>query len=292
VAALGEIPGGVTGYTSLAQLEGLTAVAEYGSGPHHLDYLAQTYPQSALAVGLYLVDYLDEINRGEADAQIDMLLEILDGYDQPVYLRFGYEFDGPWNAYDPLAFKQAWIYFHDKLVAKGVDNVALVWQSAAACSPTFRGYPMEAWYPGDEVVDWVGISYFTQISCNYTALQPMTDFARARGKPLMIAESAPQRYAIGEENFSLNGRVYEDRSAEEIWRRWFVPFFNYIDANRDVVRAVAYINADWNAQAMWGAPYANGYWGDSRVEANPLISERWLAEIRAADWVQMGPAGE
>ena len=56
----------------------------------------------------------------------------------------------------------------------------------------------------------------------------------------------------------------------------------------DVIRAVAYINAEWNAQQMWGSG-ANGYWGDSRVEANALVQGRWLAEIRKELWLHGGP---
>lgn len=60
---------------------------------------------------------------------------------------------------------------------------------------------------------------------------------------------------------------------------WYAPFFRFIRNNKDVVKAVAYINADWDAQELWAPPYANGYWGDSRVQANSGISKKWLSEI-------------
>ena len=44
----------------LRNLEGLTSVAEYGSDPHHLDYLVAAYPESTLVLGLFLVGYLDD----------------------------------------------------------------------------------------------------------------------------------------------------------------------------------------------------------------------------------------
>ena len=285
VQALDQTPGGVTGYTSLAQLEGLTSVAEYGSGPHHLDYLAETYPASALVVGLYLVDTLPAINNGQADQQITRLLDILGGYARPVFLRFGYEFDGPWNHYEPEAFKAAWIYFHTKMAEQGIDNVAMVWQSATACNGTYGDRPIEDWYPGDEVVDWVGFSYFAQVACDFVPLQAMVDFARLHDKPLMIAEATPQGYATGNLTYSQDGHTYIDLPAATIWDQWYAPFFAFIHENRDVVGAVAYINAHWDAQSMWGPPYGNAYWGDSRVQVNPLLAERWLAEVTGPAWL-------
>lgn len=30
---------------------------------------------------------------------------------------------------------------------------------------------------------------------------------------------------------------------------------------------------------MWGRPYAGGYWGDSRLQASPLLAERFSEAI-------------
>ena len=73
----------------------------------------------------------------------------------------------------------------------------------------------ELWYPGDEAVDWVGMSYFygansfeDQWGCNMDAaldggeppviLNSLLDFARERRKPVMIAEAAPTAYDLEE----------------------------------------------------------------------------------------------
>ena len=36
-------------------------------------------------------------------------------------------------------------------------------------------------------------------------------------------------------------------------------------------------------------PYQNGYWADSRVQANDLIKERWLAELDQDSWLMGAP---
>jgi hypothetical protein len=115
VESMKIVPGGVTNYTSVRRLEGIHKVANYGSGPHHLDYLAETYPNSVIAVGLYMVSHLKLAGSGAADAQIDLLLDALVSYNRPVFVRFGYEFDGSWNHYDPEAYVMAFQRFHKRM---------------------------------------------------------------------------------------------------------------------------------------------------------------------------------
>ncbi len=280
------IPGGVTSYTSLQRLEGLDSPADYGAGLVYLDDLAKLQSQGVIALGLYMVDYLEATVSGKADAHIDHLLSLLAAYDRPVYLRLGYEFDGSWNHYDPELYKQAWIYFRAKMQEKGITNIAMVWQSATYSEGTYLQKPIEDWYPGDEFVDWIGLSYFTQGSSNTTPLSDLIAFARMHNKPVMIAEAAPQRYATGKLTYSTTGQTFVSRSAEDIWQEWYAPFFNFIYQNKDVIRAVAYINTNWDSQPMWGPPYNNGYWGDSRVQANDFIKQRWLDEMNKDSWLK------
>lgn len=289
LSATNTEPGGVTSYTSLQRLEGLAEATDYGAGPIHLSALAEQHPHSVVALGLYLVDYLDEITAGKAEAQIEQLLNFLVALKRPVFLRFGYEFDGAWNHYDPEQFKAAWRYFRAKMQSAGVTNVALVWQSAAYCDGTYRAEPISAWYPGDEAVDWVALSYFTQSTCAGRPLEEILSFARERHKPVLIAEAAPQRYATGELTYSIFGRQFEPRTAEAIWDEWYAPFFAFIRANADVIRAVAYINTHWDEQTMWGQPYPNGYWGDSRVQANAEILAQWQTTLNQPDWLHGSP---
>lgn len=289
-AATNSAPGGVTGYTSLSKKEGIHETARYGSGPHNLDYLAETYPNSAIAVGLDMVSFLPQTASGKADEAIDFLLDALASYNRPVFVRFGYEFDGPWNHYDPEDYVAAWQHFHKRMQEKAVTNVALVWQSATWCDGTYSGHSIESWYPGDEYVDWVGLSYFVQAAdCNGQPFEEMLAFAREHGKPLMIAESTPQRYKTGDLNFSYSGADFAPKTADETWNEWYTPFFQFIHDNDDVIRAVAYINANWDSQPMWGPPYRSGYWGDSRVQVNDLIKQRWFEEIGQSFWLNAGP---
>lgn len=77
----------------------------------------------------------------------------------------------------------------DRLRGTGATKLAAVWQAAALGSGTYLDRPVEAWYPGEEYVDCVVMSYFSSVQ---PIQDNLLDFARAHGKPVMIAEAAPQ----------------------------------------------------------------------------------------------------
>ena len=292
-AALGLAPGGVTTYTNISETEpsllnGLEGPADWGAGDVNAQQNLEDDPQAVLAIGLYIVDNsgtnLAHLIDGTHDTAIDRLGAFIQRAARPVYLRIGYEFDGPWNHYEPEPFIAAWRHIVDRLRAQGVTNFATVWQSATYAYGTYNDLPIEAWYPGDEYVDWMGTSHFI---FDQAVQDRFLDFARAHNKPVLIAEATPQGYDLDELTYSApnDGKNFAPKTAEEIWDEWFGPFFAFIHENADVIRAVAYINADWHSQAMWGPDGGNGYWGDTRVQVNATIRERWLAEIGTTFWL-------
>jgi len=280
-------PGGAVGYTSLAALEGLDSLADNGGGPNHLDALAARHPGLPLALGLYLVGDLPAINAGERDGSIARLAAVLQAHGVPVLLRVGYEFDLDWTAYEPGAYREAFRRIAEGVRSAGATHVQLVWQSAAPCGARYLQQPLEAWYPGDEFVDWVAVSSFAMDSCYLAEVGRVADFSEARGKPLFVAEAAPKNFDIGELTFSLDGAGREDLEAEQIWSRWFVPFLQLLESRREVIRAVSYINADWDTQWQFGPPYTTaGYWGDSRLQANTRILELWQQQLQQDRWLR------
>ena len=74
----------------------------------------------------------------------------------PVFLRFGGEMNGNWTpwGHDPAAYRRAFRLVHT-VVNRYASNVALVWAPGAV--PT---YNLDNYYPGDDAVDWVGISLY------------------------------------------------------------------------------------------------------------------------------------
>lgn len=289
-ASTTTIPAALSGYTSINNLEGIDTEASYGTGPQHLSRLATTYPNSALVVAVYLVDLLEEFNSGSLDTKMDLLIDKLVALDRPIYLRWGYEFDGPHNHYDPSKFISAWKKAYDRIKEKGADrNIAMVWHSGSFCGHNFGNHPISAWYPGKEYVDLMGVSVFTPQDCNYGAQNTLVNFARKENKPVIIAEATPQGYDVSDSTIApvlgANRGVKSSKSAQKIWEEWYQPFFDYIDSNKDVIRLVTYINADWDTQGFWDAPYDMAYWGDSRVQKNSLIKSNWNASTKSPEWL-------
>ena len=254
-----HLPAGVTTYTGIGTLDGLATWANWGAGDvHAAAYLSDnTFDNTAIVIGLYMVGSLPSLPGGFLDSKIEELGQWIKDTERPVFLRIGYEFDGPWNNYNPNQYKEAWKYIVHKFDELEVRNVAYVWQSSGINTQN-----LEDWYPGDKYVNWIGYSHFTGNNIGATTLA----FAEAHDKPVMIAESTPR----------IDLKVGDGASH---WLSWYLPLFETIYAN-DRIKALAYINVDWDAQPMW---QGQG-WGDSRVQVNPFVKDTWINEIAKDPW--------
>jgi len=276
-----DMPTGVTVYTGFSKggesygyyfkgNDGIVNLANWGAG----DCQAQQYiddenfKHSLIAIGLSLVGSEKEIASGEGDGLIKDLGNWIKGLGQrPVFLRIGYEFDGwDWNNYQKKPYLASWQRIHDVFEELEVNNVALVWQSKGVGS---NQEVLEEWYPGDNIVDWVGYSYFGNPD------EEMLDFARRHNKPVFIAEAAPVNENDG---LFFNTDLEDPEVAANTWRNWFEGFIATINDNQDVVKAFSYINADWPSEPMW---LTNDLFKhvDSRLNVNEDIADKWKAEF-------------
>ena len=281
---------------------------DWGAGPANA-WKSATEFEGGLAIGLSITENdhpggLARIVSGELDENARQLARFISLIDRPVFLRIGYEFDGGWNhGYEnSKQYIAAYQRIADVIRDEGITNVEFVWQAAAfpldvLMDGEYTDY--REWYPGDEYVDWMGVSLFIgldEVPAVETAFVPptarvligrMLEFAREKGKPVMIAEAAPQGFDLARGTKRhitpmLDGEPGKGRTEytpEEIWATWFAPVFELMEENRDVIYALAYINCNWDAQAMWGPPYSSGYWGDTRLEVNPYIAGRFSEAI-------------
>ncbi len=296
----------------------------WGGGPTSAYKTAHEFGVKSIAIGLSIRENnqpaqlnkddhtgkLGLVQLGEFDEEIRQLAVFADMVDGTVYLRIGYEFDGAWNSgYENFDhYISAFRRIVDVLREEGADNVEYVWQSSTAGVDEIidgRHEDLSQWYPGDDYVDWMALSWF--MNPDEAAVEkpegfdPMTpgelanelvEFARERGKPVMIAEASPQAFDLTEQFEANHHAIWDGESAtgqkamtnEEIWDAWFAPTFEFLQGNTDVVKALAYINVDWDSQELWGPPYHEGFWGDTRLETNPEIAQRFNEAI--AEWKQ------
>ncbi|MBV9328018.1 MAG: glycosyltransferase [Chloroflexi bacterium] len=141
-------------------------------------------------------DVLGEVVSGDSDAELQELADIA-AADRPqvILVRWGHEMDlanqYPWGAQDPELYKAAFRHVVSVFRAEGADNVRFVW------SPAGNANAMD-YYPGDDVVDYVGVTVLGDASWDGDFGLPPQSFddifgQRYRlvaplGKPIIIAE--------------------------------------------------------------------------------------------------------
>ncbi|MDQ2733255.1 MAG: glycoside hydrolase family 26 protein, partial [Armatimonadota bacterium] len=75
----------------------------------------------------------------------------------PVFLRFASEMNGDWTVYhgNPALYREKFRLVHD-VMARLAPNVAMIWCVFQSPEENWDSY-----YPGDDVVDWVGINIYS-----------------------------------------------------------------------------------------------------------------------------------
>jgi len=142
-----------------------------------------------------------QITNGSSDRIIAGVAKKLAGMKRPILLRWGWEMNGNWfewdgshNGQDTGGYVKAWRRLHRIFREQGADNVAWVW------SPNWNSGPNVSWnrfghyYPGDDYVDWVGVSGY-----DFSGESPKTMFssicsAYGARKPIILSETAAVDY--------------------------------------------------------------------------------------------------
>jgi len=199
------------------------------------------------------IDITCAIANGEHDRKIEELAELLIEIDKPVFLRPGYEFGG--NGAGQHASKKCWIKAWKRifniLAEKGAHKTAFIWNTLDA--EDYLDY-----YPGDEYVDWWGISIFRNYIDQNEFVDRFISDARNHNKPVMIAESTPRYVGTG--------------SAEDAWQKWFKPYFNLIERHPHI-KAFCYINASWSGF------HDSTFKFDCRIQKDEYIIDLYREEL-------------
>ncbi|BEU03816.1 hypothetical protein OAG1_26160 [Agarivorans sp. OAG1] len=300
VADTGVQPAAVTAYAS-ADLTGVLNAFPESHGSLDIPGYAEDYPNATLAIGLWLKNTYKKLAEGHPRSvnNVDRLVKHLKGLNRPIMLRIGYEVDGYWNNYHPEEFKAAWKVITAAIAKNDAQNITTVWQIAGYCASmdnsvftetqnSFKGLDYDAWYPGDEHVDWLGLSYFSQPrDClsdtaknaagglpsafgslsdvdeqgNSLALDNIIAYLNAKDKPIFVAEASPKYYWIERGEYKPDADTTVNNlqkvSGEQIWQDWYEPFFDFLKRHQQSIRAVSYINMHWESFAGWSCDIKN-----------------------------------
>jgi len=208
--------------------------------------------------------YLPRILAGEYDEALRGWAAAAAAAGGRILLRFGFECNGDWFSWsgDPPAYVAAWHHAHEIFEKAGAENVEWVWSPNAVSIPRTKENAMFLYYPGDDVVDWVGLDgynfgddhdrWHTWESFERVFDGPLAEFRkRYPDKPVIIAET---------------GAASDDRKAEWIHGAW-----DYL-ATRPEVRVVVWFDLDKRRE---GEP-------DWRIGSSPGALEAFNETFAAA----------
>lgn len=218
-------------------------------------------PQIGLAMnaGDSARHYESSVASGSLDPQLAQLCVGLRSLERPAFLRVGYEFNGPWNGYQPSVYIAAFRHIASTIRGCGLDNVALVWnwspdaeldRQRGGASPASAADRWLAFYPGDAWVDWWALNLFSEQSITSPTTQAFLQSAAEHRFPVMIAESTPKGHSVTE--------------GQSLVDQWYAPYFALIRRSPQI-KAFCYIDWDWRAYPQWAS------WGDARIEDNPTV---------------------
>ncbi|NLW92649.1 MAG: hypothetical protein GXY34_13755 [Syntrophomonadaceae bacterium] len=160
----------------------------------------------------------------------------------PIFLRFANEMNDPGSRWgkDPKLYVEKF-----RLVArvmhKEAPNVAMCW------SPNDWPFgPATQWYPGDEYVDWVGVSSYPPYLANGKSkhntkfsdrIKPIYD-AYASRKPIYLSEGAP-----------IQNVEFTTTDVSWVAAKDLKEFYDELPRRFPAVKAVCY----WDNEETWGA---------------------------------------
>jgi len=161
---------------------------------------------------------LDRIGSGAFDADLTAWGQAAAQFGTPLILEYGTEVNGDWmawngsyaggNAQATAKFRAAYRHIHDVITAAGATNTTWVFHANFLDWPQASWNAFENYYPGDDVVDWVGLSLYasTEITDgNWFDFTSNMDEAVARldamapSKPQFVLEfAAPANDPLGD----------------------------------------------------------------------------------------------
>lgn len=178
---------------------------------------------------------LKYIAEGYFDEYIIQFADELARYNKPVFLRFAHEFDNPqypWSSAggnSPADFKAAWKHVHQLLAERGANEVMMVWNP-------WKFDKMAQYYPGDQYVDWVGLTMLNYQKLNESGEEVGFDELYApfkkrlfwfTRKPVMLAEFG---------SLDLNGNK----------EQWLKNAMESIEKNHPEISAVILFNSAYD----------------------------------------------
>jgi hypothetical protein len=189
------------------------------------------------------------------ESQIRTFAQELKELGVPIFLRYAAEMNGDWVTWngDPALYIQNWKMV-TKIMREVAPNVAMVWSPSEM--PLTN---LESYYPGDDYVDWVGLSIYSKKYANGDITQPADDRnpleaidyvyqLYASKKPIMVSE-------YGASTSLQAGGIVHD--SEDFAIQKFVNLYEGIRVKYPRVKCIQYFNSGINETNSNGRAFVN-----------------------------------
>lgn len=213
---------------------------------------------------------LKQISLGVWDDYFKDAAQTVRDFGAPVFISIDHEMNGTWYPYSQAYagstttasdFVAAWRRIVGIFRAGGASNAAFVWSPNV---PDVGGVPFSKYYPGDDYVDWVGVSFYSGNDAD--ALDTIYRAYSAK-KPFFVTE-----WATAPEKSRYNPNYPGDAA-------WIQQFFTALTARYPRVKAISWFNwhnGDGN-YVLTRTPE------QTKVYAQDIAAPRYLAQPLAGD---------
>ncbi len=228
---------------------------------------------------------LENINDGLFDDSIRSWVRDAATFGSPIIIEFGSEVDGPWfpwNGYwygslpSPELFKEVYKRIIDIADEEGSDNIIWVYHINAVSIPDESWDQFVSYYPGDEYIDWIGVSV-------YGAKTPMDDEVFSFSDTMdnayqKLISISPNKPIIIAEFGTTNTNLINDQA---LWAE--DAFVNLTEHRWPKVIGFSW----WNEQ--WKNDDDERHNTNMRVEDNPALAEVFQRYVGSNDFVLGNP---
>jgi hypothetical protein len=186
---------------------------------------------------------LEDIANGRYDIELQEWARAAKSIESPLIVEFGTEVNGNWFSWNATwngrekgaaVFQDAYRHIIDLFGEEGVENITWVFHVDAQGDPQREWNAIAAYYPGDEHIDWIGISVYGAQKKG-DAWQSFTQVLdEAYGEVAAISRTKPLAL--------LEFGVREDRRKPT----WITQALEAIRSNRyPRIKAISYWHSDW-----------------------------------------------
>jgi len=177
---------------------------------------------------------LKKILRGDYDNYLKSWTVSMKKWNRPIILRFAPEMNGDWlpwgiNYTTPKEYIRTFRYVVNFFRKENVENVSWMWSPNEAVDTNLLVY-----YPGDEYVDWVGISGFNWGNTRYT---------KWRSLDQIFTKSLNQLKNINKPIAFAELGCVEDKSDSLAKAKWITDGFNSLKSKFPKVKMIVWNNS-------------------------------------------------